>query len=101
MTAGRMRCRKKSPLKMGPVPAVETGSQPSWIEKDQDEDGAEREVRERQADERDDAEGAVLPARAVQRGEDSGGHRGDDADEQRGECERQRVWIALQHEVRD
>ena len=68
---------------------------------EQDEDRAEREVREREADERDDAEGPVLPARAMQRGEDSGGDGECEADEQRGEREGERVGVALQHEVGD
>jgi hypothetical protein len=40
---------------------------------EQDEDGTEGEVWKGETDERDDTEGAVLPAAAVKRGGDAGG----------------------------
>ena len=48
--------------------------QPAELDgEEEDEDGAEGEVGEREADERDDAEGAVLPAAAMEGGADAGG----------------------------
>jgi len=46
-------------------PAPETGSHPQLDGKNQDQDGAEREVRERQAKQADDREQAVVPAIAA------------------------------------
>ncbi len=76
--------------------------QPAELDgEDEDEDGAESEVGEREADEGDDAEGAVLPAVAMERGADAGGDGGGDADEERGEGEGEGVGVALQDEVSD
>ncbi len=68
---------------------------------DEDEDGAEGEVGEGEADERDDAEGAVLPAIAVERGGDACGNGRCDADDECGERESEGVGITLQDEVSD
>ena len=71
--AGRMR--------LANVPEPETGSHPSFTAKNKNQDWAEREVGERQAEEADDAEGAVVPAVAALGGADAGGDGEGDGDE--------------------
>ena len=68
---------------------------------EQDEDGAEGEVGERQAEEADDGEQAVVPAIAAVGGADAGGDREAERDEQRRQREAQRVGIGLGEAERD
>ena len=76
--------------------------QPSQLDgEEQNQDRAQREVGERQAEEADDAEQAVVPAIAALGGAHSRGDGEDDRDEQRRQRELQRVGIALGDEARD
>ena len=97
--AGRMRWRRKLD---GAAGACSGDGEPAEVDgEEKDEDGAEGEVGEGEADEGDDAEGAVLPAVAMERGPDAGGDGDRDADEQRGEGEGEGVGVALEDEVGD
>ncbi len=58
---------------------------------DEDEDGAKREVRERETEERDHAEGAVLPAIAMKRGGNTCRDRSGDAYDESSERESEGV----------
>src|ERR1700679_3530237 len=65
----------------------------------EDEDRADGEVGEGQTDEGYDAERAVLPTAAMQRGPDAGWDGEPDADQQCRQGEDQSVRVALQDEV--
>ena len=86
---------------MGPSPAPETGSQPSLMEKIRIRMGPSAKLGNDRPPSEHDAEDAVRPASAMQRGVDAGGDGHGDADQQRGQGERQRVGIALQNQVGD
>ena len=58
VTAGRIKCCQE--------PDPDTGNQPSSNRKEKDENRPQREVRKRQSQQRDEAEGAVIPAIAMQ-----------------------------------
>jgi hypothetical protein len=67
----------------------------------QDEDGAKGEVGEREADEGDNPQCAVLPSVAMKRGPDAGGNCGGDADEEGGDGEGECVGVPLEDKVGD
>jgi len=68
---------------------------------DEDQDGSEGEVGERQAGEREQAESAVGPAVAAGCGDNASGNSEADADEHGCNRERQRVRKMLEDEVED
>jgi len=69
------------------VPCCRDGEPAEGDREDEDQYRAEGEVGEGEADERDDAKGAVLPAIAVECGGDASGDGGGDADDECGEGE--------------
>jgi hypothetical protein len=68
---------------------------------DKDEDRAECKVWEGEADEGQDAEGAVLPSAAMEGGGDASGDGESDTNEQGGDGEGEGVGIALEDQVND
>jgi hypothetical protein len=66
---------------------------------DKDEDGTKREVGERETEERDHPEGAVLPAIAMKRGGDTCGNGSCNAYDESSEREGEGIGIALQDEM--
>ncbi len=75
--------------------------QPSYFDcEDENENGAERKVGEREAEEADDGEQAIVPTVAAVGRTNAGRDRQNDGNEERGESELKRVGIALPEQVR-